>query len=73
MTQQEIQEVTGLTQGAAQVRWFKKQLGVIVSCDRTGPIMTKAAFESLIAKRYGLRTSDSAVEARPAVKMKDAA
>lgn len=73
MTQSDIQEITGLTQHAAQVRWFKEHFGVIAPCDRAGPIMTKAAFEALVAKRYGLQTSEAAPEARPAVKMKDTA
>lgn len=72
MTKTEIEEFTGLTQHAAQVRWFKDHFGVVVSCDRAGPIMTKVAFEALIAKRYGLQHSEAAT-ARPAVKMKDAA
>lgn len=72
MTKPEIELVTGLTQHAAQVRWFKEHFGVVVSCDRTGPIMTKAAFEALIAKRYGLQHSDSPAM-RPAVRLMGAA
>lgn len=66
LSQTELEGITGRTLPAVQARWFKKHLGVDVAYDRKGPIITKATFEALVAKKYGI--SGETVAARPTVK-----
>jgi hypothetical protein len=37
-----------------QAAWFKQYLGIIIPCDREGPILTPSTYEGLLAKRLGL-------------------
>lgn len=53
LTREELEQITGLCQAAAQVRWFKDHMGVSVPSDARGPILTQAAFESMLARRLG--------------------
>lgn len=51
----QLEDITGLTQPAAQVRWFHKHYGVRLAHDVRGPIITKEAFEALVAKQCGIK------------------
>lgn len=54
LTADELQQLTGRLQASAQVRWFKEAFNVDVPRDCTGPIITRAAFERLVAASLGL-------------------
>jgi hypothetical protein len=60
-----IAEITGRKRARAQADWFRDYLGVIVPCDRLGPIVTAATYEALVARACGLRaeTAEAAASA----------
>lgn len=62
-----LRELTGRTQAAAQVRWFRERLGVTVPRDEAGPIITRAALERVMQERLGLGVTVSA-EPAPTIK-----
>jgi len=55
LDQQSIIEITGRKRPRAQADWFRDYLGVVVPCDRLGPIVTAATYEALVARACGLR------------------
>lgn len=58
-----LRELTGRTQAAAQIRWFKEHLGAVVPRDAAGPIITRAAVERLLQERLGLGVTTTTGEA----------
>lgn len=69
LTTTELEQITGLTQPAAQRRWFNNQLRATVPADGKGPIITRAAFEALVARSVGLRQDTQVGGERPRVKV----
>lgn len=51
----DLERITGLRAAYAQRRWFERHYGAKLPYDRSGPIITAAAFEALVAKSCGLR------------------
>lgn len=64
---EELERITGKVRPISQVRWFKLHYGVTIAHDRNGVILTKAAFEGLVAKQCGLAAEIK--EARPQVRL----
>lgn len=73
LTPEKLHEITGLSQPAAQARWFKRNLGAEVPSDQAGPILTRAAFERLLAAKLGLHDRPQAIGERPRVKLREGA
>lgn len=70
LSPEKLEEITRLSQPAAQVRWFKRTLGADVPRDATGPIITRAAFEKLVAAKLGLdRETRVSGPARPSIRL----
>ncbi len=63
----ELEQITGKEKPFAQARWFKLHYGVTLSHDSRGVIITKTAFEGLVAKQCGL--AEKTNEVRPAVRL----
>lgn len=66
LNEQQLFDITGQSQAAAQVRWFEKHYGVVLPSDRRGPILTQKAFEGLVSKSAGLAPAS---DARPQVRL----
>lgn len=67
MTEQDIQDVTGVKRHGAQMSWFKRHFGITPVQRADGRIiLTWAAFEGLQAKRAGI-SGNSQSTARPAL------
>ena len=55
MTEQDLQDVTGVKRHGAQMAWFKRHFGITPVQRADGRIiLTWAAFEGLQAKRAGI-------------------
>jgi hypothetical protein len=52
---EKLAEITGRKRARAQADWFRDYLGVVVPCDRQGPIVTVPTYEALVARACGLR------------------
>lgn len=66
LSPERLKEITDRELPAAQARWFKRHFDVAPPYDKSGVIMTEAAFEGLVAKRLGLNPKDTS---RPVVKL----
>ncbi len=66
VSQEGLKALTGKSQGAAQARWFKRNLGVDLPADERGPIVTDAGLELMLARASGLGDKP----ARPAVRLR---
>jgi hypothetical protein len=69
LTAEELLGITGKEIPSAQVRWFKLHYGVNLTHDRRGVVLTKAAFDGLVAKQCGLGVENKE-EIRPQVKLR---
>jgi hypothetical protein len=68
---EELQAITGKKRYSTQVAWFKENFGVDPVRRADGSIvLTKAAFELLLAKRMGVapRSDTTALDERPAIR-----
>ncbi len=68
LSKEELKQITGKEQSAAQVRWFRQHYGVQLAHDRNGVILTKSAFNGLVEKQCGLMPANQNA-ARPAVRL----
>lgn len=67
MTEQDLQDVTGVKRHSAQMSWFKRHFGITPVQRADGRIiLTWAAFEGLQAKRAGIIEGQQPA-ARPAL------
>lgn len=71
LTPERLEEITGYTRPRYQAAWFKRYFGVVVPCDRLGPIMTMAAYEALLARTLGISmvADGNTGRQRPTVKL----
>ena len=69
ISRDELFRITGRHRPAAQVRWFKKHLAVKIPADESGPILTSAAFEALVAKQCGVQQTSANTPDRPTLKL----
>lgn len=73
LTPEELQNITGRSMPAAQVRWFQRHYGIEMPHDRKGPIITAQAWEALVARKCGTSAKGGALDVangeRPEVRM----
>lgn len=76
LTPEELQNITGRSMPAAQVRWFQRHYGIEMPHDRKGPIITAQAWEALVARKCGTSAKGEPqnhiggdIDGRPTVKL----
>ena len=64
----ELKSITNRSTPTAQVSWFKRHFNVTLEYDQVGVILTPAAFDCLVAKKYGIAAANDSAS-RPSVKL----
>lgn len=67
LTQLQLKQITNRSTPTAQVSWFKRHFSLTLEYDRLGVILTENAFDSLVAKKYGIAANTTTT--RPTVKL----
>ena len=64
----ELVNITSRITPKGQASWFKKHFGLAAEHDCEGVIITREAFNALVAMKYGIPANDDTSAKRPTVK-----